>query len=323
MHAKSALALYLAHNSRVANFLAAEAAFDRTARNIAAFLAIAASMASAVACRPSRDAPAAADAARRHAAATCVVSLRSDPQSFNWYTRHDASTYLVTLLTQAWLVRVNRVTDTRRAVARRELDGARPTACATRSSCGQGVTFADGAPFTADDVVFSLAAAYDEKGGSILADSMRVGGKNLTAEAVDPATVVDRLSRAVRPRPAPVRQPADPAEAQAPGDCRRRTGLASAWRTSSNPADITGLGPFTLAEYAAGPAAGVRAQPALLPQGRGRHPAAATRSRRHRDRPGPERRAAAPGGRANRPLGGRDPARGLCAASSAPPTRGG
>ena len=40
------------------------------------------------------------------------VSLRSDPQSFNWITRRDSSAYLVTLLTQAWLVRVNRLTDT-------------------------------------------------------------------------------------------------------------------------------------------------------------------------------------------------------------------
>ena len=65
-------------------------------------------------------------------------------------------------------------------MARRKLDGVarRP---ALHDEAAPDVAFSDGNPFTADDVVFSLAAAYDEKGGSILADSLRVGGKNLAA----------------------------------------------------------------------------------------------------------------------------------------------
>ena len=38
------------------------------------------------------------------------VAVSAEPQSFNWYTRHDASTDVVTQLTQARLVRVNRAT---------------------------------------------------------------------------------------------------------------------------------------------------------------------------------------------------------------------
>ena len=41
-----------------------------------------------------------------------------------------------------------------------------------------------------DDVVFSLRAAYDRAAGSVLADSLKVGGKPLAVTAPDPRTVV-------------------------------------------------------------------------------------------------------------------------------------
>ena len=213
------------------------------ARHFAITLAIAASMA----CGPSREPPAAGAPAR---GGDLRVSLRSDPQSFNWYTRHDSSTYLVTLLTQAWLVRVNRVSDTVEPWLA-ESWTASPDGLHYTIKLRQGVTFADGVPFTADDVVFSLAAAYDEKGGSVLTDSMRVGGKNLTAEAVDPATVAVTFPGPFGPGlrlfdNLPI-LPKHKIQALA-----AEGGLAAAWRTSSNLADITGLGPFTLSEYVAG-----------------------------------------------------------------------
>jgi peptide/nickel transport system substrate-binding protein len=226
-------------------------------RNLAAFLAIAASVASGVACRSERSAvPAdqsavpARTTAEQARGGDLVVSLRSDPQSFNWYTRRDSSTYLVTLLTQAWLVRVNRITDTIEPwLAESWL--ASPDGLRYTIKLRQGVTFADGAPFTADDVVFSLAAAYDEKGGSIVADSLRVGGKDLTAEAVDPATVVITFPGPFGPGlrlldNLPI-LPKHKVQTLAV-----ESGLAGTWRTSSSLADITGLGPFTIAEYAAG-----------------------------------------------------------------------
>jgi peptide/nickel transport system substrate-binding protein len=177
------------------------------------------------------------------------VSLRAEPQSFNWYTRHDSSTYLVTVLTQAGLIRVNRVTD--------EVEPWLADSW-TRSDDGltytirlrQGVDFADGEPFTADDVVFSLAAAYDEKGGSVLADSMRVGGKSLQASAADPHTVLLRFPEPFGPGlrildNLPI-LPKHKLQAALAG------GIGNAWRTGTRPAEMTGLGPFALAEYAAG-----------------------------------------------------------------------
>jgi peptide/nickel transport system substrate-binding protein len=223
----------------------------RQTRNMAAFLVIAAAMASGVACRSERSAvPGDRTTPEPARGGDLIVSLRSDPQSFNWYTRRDSSTYLVTLLTQAWLARVNRLTDTVEPWLA-ESWSASPDGLRYTIKLRQGVTFADGAPFTSDDVVFSLAAAYDEKGGSIIADSMRVGGKNLTAQAVDPTTVVTTFPGPFGPGlrlldnlPILPKHKVQTLAAE--------SGLAATWRTSSNLADITGLGPFTIAEYAAG-----------------------------------------------------------------------
>jgi peptide/nickel transport system substrate-binding protein len=227
------------------------------ARIVAISLAMAAMVASGVACRSESG----SDKADPTVAAGLTVrttstggdlrvSLRSDPQSFNWITRRDSSAYLVTLLTQAWLVRVNRLTDTVEPWLA-ESWSASPDGLRYTIKLRQGVTFADGAPFTSDDVVFSLAAAYDEKGGSMVADSMRVGGKNLTAEAVDPVTVVITF-----PGPfGPGLRLFDNLPILPRHKLRETKGdgwLANAWRTSANPAELTGLGPFVLTEYTAG-----------------------------------------------------------------------
>ena len=144
------------------------------ARNVAISLAIAAMVVSGVACRSERrtanssaSATATADlkAGTTNARGDLRVSLRSDPQSFNWITRRDSSAYLVTLLTQAWLIRINRLTDTVEPWLAESWttspDGLRYTI-----KLRPGVTFADGAPFTSDDVVFSLAGAKPTRTGA-------------------------------------------------------------------------------------------------------------------------------------------------------------
>jgi peptide/nickel transport system substrate-binding protein len=218
------------------------------ARIIAAIVAIVVAGWSGTACRSDTAPPPGHATTAR--GGDLLVSLRSDPQSFNWYTRHDFSTYLVTLLTQAWLVRVNRITDAVEPWLA-ESWSASPDGLRYTIKLRPGISFADGTPFTADDVVFSLAAAYDEKGGSILADSMRVGGKNLTAEAIDPTTVVVTFPGPFGPGlrlfdnlPILPKHKVQPLAAA--------SGLGATWRTSSNLADITGLGPFVLSEYASG-----------------------------------------------------------------------
>ena len=86
-----------------------------------------------------------------------------------------ATTDLVTNLTQAKLVRINRVTQevepwlaeswTRSPDARRYTLKLR-----------QDVVFSDGQPFTSADVVFMFKAIYDEKTASNLADSLTANG---------------------------------------------------------------------------------------------------------------------------------------------------
>src|SRR5262249_1735906 len=82
-----------------------------------------------------------------------VVSIQSEPQSFNWFVKHDGSLELLTYLMHAKLVRINHVTG--------ELEPWLAEAW-TRSDDGllytlklrANVAFSDGHPFSADDVAF-------------------------------------------------------------------------------------------------------------------------------------------------------------------------
>lgn len=177
-----------------------------------------------------------------------VVSVRTDPQSFLWFTKRDGVTQLVTFLTQARLVRVDRATQnvepwlaeswTRSADGRQYTVKLRP-----------GVTFSDGHPFTADDVVFSFRAAYDE--GSVIGDALQENGKRLKVAAPDPATVVISFAEPFGPGlrildNLPI-VPRHKLEAALSAGT-----FARAWGVSTPPQDIAGLGPFVLTEYVPG-----------------------------------------------------------------------
>jgi peptide/nickel transport system substrate-binding protein len=156
----------------------------------------------------------------------------------------------VTLLTHARLVRVNRVTqEVEPWLAERWTrsdDGLRYTL-----TLRPDLTFADGHPFTADDVVFSFAAAYDAQSGSTLADSLEAGGRPLLVEALDSRTLVITFPvpfgpglRLLDNLPIlPRHKLADAVNAKAFG---------SAWGLSTPVGDLTGLGPFVLKEYSPG-----------------------------------------------------------------------
>lgn len=177
-----------------------------------------------------------------------MVSVRTDPQSFTWFTRRDTATQLVTLLTQARLVRVNRTTqDPEPWLAEswtRSDDGRRFTV-----KLRPGITFADGHPFTTDDVVFSFDAAYDR--GSAIADALQVNGKRLDVKALDPATVVITF-----PEPfAPGLRLLDnlPIVPRHKLETALRAGsFGTAWSTNTPVQELTGLGPFVLVEYVPG-----------------------------------------------------------------------
>ena len=113
--------------------------------------------------------------------------------------------------------------------------------------------------------VFSFEAAYDEKGGSVLADSLQVGGKKLAGRRRPirtPSSIT--FPGAVRARAAAARQPADPAAAQARGARCKAGTFASAWGLGTPPAEHRRARPVRARRVRARAAARVRAQSALL-----------------------------------------------------------
>jgi peptide/nickel transport system substrate-binding protein len=219
----------------------------RHARHVVLAATIAAAFAVA-GCRQAPPQPAPAETRAATRGGHLIVNVRAEPQSFSWYTRHDGTTQLLTLLTQARLIRVNRQTQAiepwlAESWTRSE-DGLRYTL-----KLRPNVQFADGHPFTADDVVFSFRAAYAPN--SAMADSFHVNGRPLRAKAVTPATVevvfpgpfgpglrlLDNLP--ILPRH----------KLQAALDAGT---FGEAWGLSAPLTGITGLGPFVLSEYAPG-----------------------------------------------------------------------
>jgi len=179
-----------------------------------------------------------------------TASIRTEPASFNRHAARDTSTNLVSNLTQAMLVRVNQVTqavEPALAESWQASDDRRRFTMALR----RDVVFSDGQPFTADDVVFSFDAAYDEKSGSQLSDTLMVLGKPLQAAAVDPHTVTitfpERFAPGLRildALPILPRHRLEPA--------LKAGTLRKAWGLDTPLAEIAGLGPFVLNQYEPG-----------------------------------------------------------------------
>ena len=200
-------------------------------------------------CRPKAGQDAQSGAALPHGG-ELLVSVRTEPRTFNRLAARDTSTDLVSLLTQARLVRINRVSQEAEAWLAegwtRSDDGLRYTI-----KLSPNVSFSDGHPFTADDVVFSFEAVYDQRAGSALADSLKMGGRKLTVTEVDPLTVVVAF-----PAPfAPGLRILDnlPIIPRHKLEAALKAGtFASAWGLSTPPADIVGLGPFVVSQYLPG-----------------------------------------------------------------------
>ena len=194
--------------------------------------------------------PANATSAQPQRGGELVVSVRTEPRTFNRLAARDSPTDLVATLMHARLVRINKKTqDVEPWLAEKwtASDDGRRVTLALR----QGVVFSDGHPFTADDVLFSFEAAYDARAASVLADSLQVGGRKLEVAAPDPHTIAITF-----PTPfAPGVRLLDnlPILPRHKLDASLRNGsFASAWGLSTPPSELTGLGPFVLAEYAPG-----------------------------------------------------------------------
>ena len=180
---------------------------------------------------------------------TLVASIRTEPRSFNRYIARDLTTTVVTYLTHAALIRIDRVTNQLEPELAQswELLADRRT---YRLRLRPNLQFSDGAPFSADDVVFSFRAIYGPI-DSVLADTLQVRGQPLTVVAEDAATVTIRFPSPFGPGlrlldgvPMYPRHRLEPALDA--GTFR------STWGPSAPPSEMAGLGPFVLRRYEPG-----------------------------------------------------------------------
>ena len=178
-----------------------------------------------------------------------VASLRSEPANYNRYFEASAATDLMAVLTQARLVRVNRATDALEPALAERWESA-PDGRTHTLHLRKGIKFSDGAPFSADDVLFSFAVAY-EAAGSRVGDSVTAAGQRLEVTSTDPATVVIRLPVAFGPGLRVLENlPILPRHKL---DAAFKSGtIQKAWVPSTPLSEIAGLGPFVLSEHVAG-----------------------------------------------------------------------
>jgi peptide/nickel transport system substrate-binding protein len=179
-----------------------------------------------------------------------VISKRSEPKTLNPLTAADGISRDVIGLMTADLIHVNGDSQqTEAALAKSwtvSRDGKKYTLHLRR-----GLRFSDGHPFDADDVLFTFQSYLDERTHSPQRDLLVVSGKPISVEKIDTYSVAFTLA-----------QPYAAAErlfdriAILPRHLLHRsyeTGhLASAWALNTPPAQIAGLGPFRLREYAPG-----------------------------------------------------------------------
>jgi peptide/nickel transport system substrate-binding protein len=179
-----------------------------------------------------------------------VVSIRSEPRTFNRFVASDAPTDLLAQLTQGRLVRINRATSELEPWLAERWESS-PDGRIHTLHLRPGVVWSDGTPFTSADVLFSLRAVYDRRAQSVLGSSLTVAGQPIRATAPDENTVVLTFAG---PSGIGIRLldnlPVLPRH-------RLETTLEagtfpSAWDSTTPLADIAGTGPFVLRTYEPG-----------------------------------------------------------------------
>jgi ABC-type transport system substrate-binding protein len=113
---------------------------------------------------------------------TLVASLRSEPRSYNRLVSRDFATEVVTLLTQARLVRVNRATQLVEPWLAEQWTSS-PDGLVHTLTLREGLHWSDGTPFTSADVSFTFDAVYDPASKSVLASGLEIDGEPLAVPA--------------------------------------------------------------------------------------------------------------------------------------------
>lgn len=179
-----------------------------------------------------------------------VVSIRSEPRTFNPVTAVDQVSVGIISRIMADLIHINRGSQkTEPALARSwavSKDGTVFTVKLRR-----GLKFSDGVPFDADDVIFSFKVYLDEKVHSPHRDLLMIGNKPVKVEKLDRFTV-----RFVFPSPyAPLERLFDTLP-MLPRHLLEKDYLQGKieedWGLNNPPDNIAGLGPFRLKQFVPG-----------------------------------------------------------------------
>ncbi len=179
-----------------------------------------------------------------------VASLHSDPKTLNPVTVVDLPSKEVIALLSADLIHINLYSQrTEPALAKSwtvSPDGKRYILELRR-----GISFSDGHPFDADDVVFSFKVYLDEKIHSPQRDLLQVGGKPIQVQKLGPYQVAfdlpqpyaaaERMFDGVRILPRHLLEHA-----------YEEGTIAKAWGVAEHPAEMAGLGPFRFKQYIPG-----------------------------------------------------------------------
>lgn len=179
-----------------------------------------------------------------------MASYRTEPVSFNRLDNSNVADDLFSRLTHGRLVRRHRLTneiEPRLAESWTVSDDGLAYTLRLR----QGVSFSDGQPFSAADVLFSFRAVYDQTTNSPLAAELTIAGVPLDVTAPDEATVVIRFPSPFGPGlrildglPILPRHKLEAALDQGR--------LREMWGTSTPPSELAGLGSFVLEQYVPG-----------------------------------------------------------------------
>jgi peptide/nickel transport system substrate-binding protein len=182
--------------------------------------------------------------------AELVATVRSEPRSFNRLVARDRTSHLVSLLTQARLVRIDLETqELEPALAERWASS--PDGLEYTLTLRRDVRFSDGTPMTAADVLFSAEALYDERVGSPIAEPLKPGGQPLVFSAPDDHTVVVKFPVPFGPGlrildNLPI-LPKHKLQA-----ALREGKFRDAWGVSTPTTELAGLGPFVIESYRPG-----------------------------------------------------------------------
>lgn len=187
---------------------------------------------------------------RNSASSRLVISKSAGPRTFNRLISADEQTNSIADCMMGRLIRINRQTqqpEAELATSWQTSPDGKMFTCELRRE----VKFSDGAPFTADDVLFTFQVLSDPAINSPSSDPFDFDGQRMKVEKLDdhkvrfvfpaPYAAAERLFDGVPILPRHILEPV-----------YRASKFAQAWTLSTPPEQIVGLGPFKLKEYVAG-----------------------------------------------------------------------